>query len=1227
MYQPLGSSMNFKEVLKALIIYLTGVYEKLSSDVKTSLAYNPLSPTDEAGKSDKYIEAIEWALDQSNKIKNIAITGPYGSGKSSIIQTFQKKYHLNNKYRFLNISLATFKEDKVGVTGSGQTKPNEGQDILRLIELSILQQIFYHETDSTIPDSRFIKIEKKKKWIIALSSLGLLLGVISFLYLVYPDFLSKFALIEIEGVEIKIAQVLSVLITGIVLYFVLFKLLFFIKSIVIKKVTVSNAEIELDQGISKSILNKHLDEILYFFEMTKYNVVIIEDLDRFEQNEVFTKLRELNLLLNNSRKIKRNIVFIYAIKDDMFKDRDRAKFFDFIIPVIPIINASNSNEILIHLRKENKYKISDAIIDDLSLFVDDMRLLYNIMNEFHIYSLKIDKNLSRDKLLGMMVYKNMHPNDFAELGKNQGVLYELLSKRNSYLKEARDQLQDKILELKNEIKEIDNIRLNSVKDLRRVYIFAIIQKIIIEMGTPFYNFIIGGSAKWADDLLEDDNFNLIKSNLRNQAYQMQNGRRYNINFDFEDLDEKNNWSVSYDKKESLLLKKSSGEINKKKQEIQELEKEKIELGKKKLKDFVSQKKIDLRVDGLNVRKQERLLDVLLRQGYIDEDYLDYISIFHEGSLSRKDYDFLLNVKTQSSLEYSYSLDNYENVLKKINSFEFEKPYLLNFELVEFLILSELFPEHKKSLTKQLIDESDKSFNFIDELLDVSEKADEIIRYLANNWDNIWNYICSNSEITDERREEYFKSIISNANIDAIEVIFEEHKRAFSDYIDFVDYLDISKVMSILSRLNLKLDTIPEKIPQELNDYIYKNNNYSINVKNLKWFIVESTDSTVSLDEFNTKNYTVIMESELDSLKEYVQDNIEFYLREVFLAIDLNTDDEKDLVLSLVNNEDVTHDLKYRVFKKSKYKFNINEISDVDIMNDALSSLKIEATWGNVCDAFIKLDEVVNGSLIEFLNFEDNVSILKRVKISKEYPDEDTAKRFIRSILIDDRIEDTCYSNILNSIPYFYYSLGYENLSENKVTALAEKRTLAVNSENYAKLKSFKPKIALKLIEFNEQSFLEKIDELALEEDDEISILRSKKISLRVKEKVVSNYSLEKVSSANNIIKAISELILTEEKTLIDNKVLVETICRNTFNATDKIKMFIKCQSSFTKDDISRFLNVLPDPYPLISVNGKKPTIEKTEINKSFVEALKNQEYISSHGITIRGKIRVNTFKG
>jgi len=73
--------------------------------------FHSLSPIRDA-KVGAYIKALQWGLDNSveKEIYNIALTGPYGSGKSSILKTF-KEQNKNKKYQFLNISLATFKEE------------------------------------------------------------------------------------------------------------------------------------------------------------------------------------------------------------------------------------------------------------------------------------------------------------------------------------------------------------------------------------------------------------------------------------------------------------------------------------------------------------------------------------------------------------------------------------------------------------------------------------------------------------------------------------------------------------------------------------------------------------------------------------------------------------------------------------------------------------------------------------------------------------------------------------------------------------------------------------------------------------------------------------------------------------------------------------------------------------------------------------------------------------
>ena len=50
------------------------------------------------------VKEIGEKLDTDKFVRNIALTGPYGSGKSSVLYTLQKKY---KGHEYLQISLAT----------------------------------------------------------------------------------------------------------------------------------------------------------------------------------------------------------------------------------------------------------------------------------------------------------------------------------------------------------------------------------------------------------------------------------------------------------------------------------------------------------------------------------------------------------------------------------------------------------------------------------------------------------------------------------------------------------------------------------------------------------------------------------------------------------------------------------------------------------------------------------------------------------------------------------------------------------------------------------------------------------------------------------------------------------------------------------------------------------------------------------------------------------------
>ena len=73
-----------------------------------------------------YKDALDHAMD-SDEIRNIALSGSYGSGKSSVIRSYEG---VNKDRRFLHISLAHFEEvnrEFIETTiGEGKKKLKEG---------------------------------------------------------------------------------------------------------------------------------------------------------------------------------------------------------------------------------------------------------------------------------------------------------------------------------------------------------------------------------------------------------------------------------------------------------------------------------------------------------------------------------------------------------------------------------------------------------------------------------------------------------------------------------------------------------------------------------------------------------------------------------------------------------------------------------------------------------------------------------------------------------------------------------------------------------------------------------------------------------------------------------------------------------------------------------------------------------------------------------------------
>jgi len=483
------------EPLKKILLCLRNVFTKKDDSVIPT-DFSDLAPLDSIDNTSEYLNALDWAL-KNRRIRNVALCGPYGAGKSSIINSYLKS-HADAQQKSLRISMATFIESKTEGSDSSHSvalKPDE-------IETGILKQLFYKVPHTKIPQSRYRKLHKGGKLIawrnlVLISIFLLLLGfifapdhvinVINILYETWP-FSTPPAKVAIVAFAILFTGVLGSIAWCFYPAFSRMK----ISSISIS----AKANVEGDEESKESIFNKNMDEIVYFFEETRYRYVFFEDLDRLNDAAIFVRLRELNTLLNNDDEIKDPVVFIYAVRDDIFSNEDRTKFFDFLIPIVPFINSTNSGEELskrleASKKKEFLYNISSSFIDDVSPFISDMRILKNIYNEFIIYknTLQAEPNLelSDESMMALMVFKNLYPKEFAELQKEQGIVKQAFRDKVRFVNIETTSLNKEIANSSEILEKIQQDNLQNVKELKVAMLYAAVGNAqIMEIGQYSY---------------------------------------------------------------------------------------------------------------------------------------------------------------------------------------------------------------------------------------------------------------------------------------------------------------------------------------------------------------------------------------------------------------------------------------------------------------------------------------------------------------------------------------------------------------------------------------------------------------------------------------------------------------------------------------------------------------------------------------------------------------------
>lgn len=885
--------------------------------------YRSLGPIDDIQEGEGFVETLNWAIQQKN-IFNIALTGNYGSGKSSIIQTLLKKNNDINE-RTITISLANFNNIK-----------NSGDSSLNNLEKGILKQLFYKLDSSSIPNSKFKKIRNinfKSDYI-----QSLFVNIITFtaLYFIFPNLIRPILYNFTNGIK----NFYGSWILGLIMFAVSLALFlailvyiyeFYLTKIHINALNIGNNHFQVNTSQNETVFDKYLDEIIYFFEENKiYDTIIFEDLDRFKNLEIFIKLRELNRILNNDNCIKnRKITFVYAIRDDLFKGVERTKFFDFIIPVIPIINKNNASEELLKIMHGlDKYAVSDECIKTVSLYITEMRTLYNICNEYFMYIANkakfMELSLSYDNLFSMIVFKNLDSNMFSRIQDGRGLLKKIFELKYKFVEDKIASIESIRIKENEELQKYNNDCAKSIRELKVLMFNDLANGGLIK----YLSTSMEGSI-YHNDLIKDD-FDLNKL-LYKQTGQVtvyySNTSNYSDSRPFY-----NGLDVeirSYMDRINYLVQK-----NKENQETvcTKYEKEYMNirhLRQKSLKSLIEIYSFD---EIFKDFKCSALVRTLLIRGYIDEQYEQYINYFKEVSITANDIRFVLDVVQEKENHWSYRLDNPKSVVEALQEIDFRRVYIYNFNLVDYLIKSKAFENYLNFVIETICENIHHSISFLNEFLMYSSNIDSFLPRLFDKWNDAADYIYY-SDLSNHEKCQFFIYMIDYCDLG--QIINLNSKNNISKFIvetpdllrmAFTNTLnsknDVSIWETVLDLLKIKFVSLNiDGVNHKLLDYIFDQDLYVIN-KDMISTIIGYKDKNLQ-SVLNKQIYTTINILNYKPMINYVNSNIKIFIDDVFLSED-NDSEDLEYLIEIIEKAIKLDDLTYiSIFENKKFNIYLN----------------------------------------------------------------------------------------------------------------------------------------------------------------------------------------------------------------------------------------------------------------------------------------------------------------
>lgn len=821
-----------------------------SSKKDEATVLHPLTPKYQPEKHAIYFRAIKNALSWTgdDTVRNIALTGSYGVGKSSIL----RQVATDSDLKAIQVSLSTlgFGLDAGGKSdgpGSGSDEESQQSNPLRetktnQIQKEIVKQLLYTQMPDKMPGSRYRRtsaFRPKREALFALAA-GVPIALVFFLL----GWTAQLATLFTVPADWSIAANAGlVLVAALFVYGARFVTH---NKIRIDSVSTGAATIKLSAA-SDTYFDEYLDEIVYFFEVVDADIVIFEDIDRFEDAHIFETLRELNTILNAAKQLNGRVIrFLYAIKDSIFEElgtraareaaagpdaplkpngdaamlevarANRTKFFDLVVPVVPFVTHQSARELMAsELASVSKHGVSEDLIDLVAQHVPDMRLIKNIRNEFVIFREQVIKgsslDLTDDALFAMVLYKSTHLSDFEQIKLGKSALDNLYRDSRTIVAQETARLNREIQNVRTLQRAGSTLKAtsNRMGEALDSYINRMLghfegRRLTLQLNQEVLDSdALRGSKFWTAYAAAPKSLSL--------SYRERRGYNEVIQITPEEVEVAIGEPVDPAKWRSIAETDAIARLEAARAEIQFLR-------RADMSDLMDRADMVLnQPDGACLRSRaEQLLGsplaiALVEQGYIDRYFTLYTSTFVGERINASAMNFILkNVDTGTMDIYTpLTSDEVKAVLRERPRLSLREKSAYNLDFVDYLLENTV--ESAKvvlhSLQKRGADEN----QFLQAYLASERDLTRFVQTLAASWPQVLAFLVDDANIDDDRRLQAVDAALNALSEDVEYVVTEgvggylfEHHGALLSFTDADRGATASEVAALVDAAEISM---------------------------------------------------------------------------------------------------------------------------------------------------------------------------------------------------------------------------------------------------------------------------------------------------------------------------------------------------------------------------------------------------------------------------------------